>query len=285
MARGTDDHLGRMSRGFTLIEVLVVISIIALLISILLPSLRGARDSARTTQCLANQHSLGHAYVLYINDYKELLPCAETDRSVHPNSWVDWPQDAAGNFLTSAQLNAATDVEAQVRGIRNGVLYPYLNDARAYHCPCDYRDKSRVPISNVPGYSFPTSALAYGTYSIPTYMGGADSVEQTMGGHRANTRIGQLWRPADNFVTVEEADPRGTNSGSWTMRLDMEQWNDLLTVWHGNNGTIAYADGHAAIHSWVDGRTVSMARLLQFRQPAPNNEDFQYLRTRWDEAR
>jgi prepilin-type N-terminal cleavage/methylation domain-containing protein/prepilin-type processing-associated H-X9-DG protein len=284
-AYSEDRTVHRIRRtGFTLIELLVVIAIIALLISILLPALGRARDSARTTTCLANQHSLGQAYVLYINDYKDALPGAETDRSTMPNSWVDWPKDAAGAYLTSAQLNAATDVDAQKRGIQDGVLYPYLNDVRAYHCPCDYRDKSRIPITNVPGYPYPTSGLAYATYSIPTYLAGANSVEQQMGGTKTNTRLSQLWRPADNYVTLEEADPRGVNEGSWTLRLDIEQWNDLLTVWHGNNGTIAYADGHAALHSWVDGRTVSMARLLQFRQPAVNNEDFQYLRTRWDEA-
>src|SRR5262249_38596484 len=160
------------------------IAIIALLISILLPSLRRARESARTTQCLANQHSLAQAYVVYINDYKEVLPCAETDRSVNPHCWVDWPKDGAGNYLTPAQLNAANDVEAQKRGIQDGVLYPYLNDVRAYHCPSDSRDKSRVPITGVPGYPYPMSGLAYGTYSIPTYLGGATSVEQQMGGRK-----------------------------------------------------------------------------------------------------
>jgi prepilin-type N-terminal cleavage/methylation domain-containing protein/prepilin-type processing-associated H-X9-DG protein len=272
-------------RAFTLIEVLVVISVIALLIAILLPSLKAARDSARTTRCLANQHSLGQAYVLYINDYKDALPGAETDRTTLPNSWVDWPSDpVTGAHLTVAELNAATDVEAHLRGIQNGVLYPYLNDVRAYHCPCDWRDKQRVPITNAPGYPFPISGLAYCTYSIPTYLGGLNSVEQIIGGRKVNTKLSQLWRPADNFVTLEESDPRGVNENSWTLRLDIDQWNDLLTVWHGNNGTIAYADGHAVIHPWVDGRTISMSRLQQFRQPAPNNEDFQYLRTRWDEA-
>jgi len=53
------------ARGFTLIELLVVISIIALLVSILMPSLMGAKEQAKATQCLANLRNLGTAMVLY----------------------------------------------------------------------------------------------------------------------------------------------------------------------------------------------------------------------------
>jgi prepilin-type processing-associated H-X9-DG protein len=117
-------------------------------------------------------------------------------------------------------------------------------------------------------------------------MGGSNSVLQMIGGTgRTNTKISQLWRPSDSYVTLEEADPRGANLGSWTLRLDMVQWNDILTVWHSNQGTIAYADGHAVLHKWVDPRTIEMSRLQQFRQPALNNDDFVYLRTRWQDAR
>jgi len=65
----------RSRRGFTLIELLVVVAILALLMSILLPSLRRARDVAKMTVCLSNQRQIGLAIYLYLEKYNnQMLP-------------------------------------------------------------------------------------------------------------------------------------------------------------------------------------------------------------------
>ena len=61
-------------RAVTLVELLVVIGIIALLISILLPSLNKARESAKTVQCLSNMRQIGLAIVQYANQNKGFIP-------------------------------------------------------------------------------------------------------------------------------------------------------------------------------------------------------------------
>ena len=65
-------------KAFTLIELLVVVAIIALLISILLPSLARARELSKRTVCSANLRGVGQACKIYANDNQDLWPTVET---------------------------------------------------------------------------------------------------------------------------------------------------------------------------------------------------------------
>jgi prepilin-type N-terminal cleavage/methylation domain-containing protein/prepilin-type processing-associated H-X9-DG protein len=59
--------------GFTLIELVVVISIVAILAGMLLPAIGKVRDSARSTRCQSNLRQIGLAYVAYANDFDGAL--------------------------------------------------------------------------------------------------------------------------------------------------------------------------------------------------------------------
>lgn len=70
-------------QAFTLVELLVVIGIIAVLISILLPALNRARDTANLTKCRANLNQMGTALRMYANDNRDHFPnpeaCGDSD--------------------------------------------------------------------------------------------------------------------------------------------------------------------------------------------------------------
>ena len=79
----------KRTRAFTLIELLVVVAIIALLISILLPSLSRAKEQARISKCMANQRSIVQASISYVMD-------KETAVFVFP--WEYVPDTAPGDY-------------------------------------------------------------------------------------------------------------------------------------------------------------------------------------------
>jgi prepilin-type N-terminal cleavage/methylation domain-containing protein/prepilin-type processing-associated H-X9-DG protein len=109
--------------GFTLVELLVVIGIIAILIALLLPSLNGARRQARTVRCLANLRSVGNAFFMYSQQYKGTWPVAVHDLTathIPINNERRW-SDLLAEFVSSNKtMERETDI-AQIR--RDSVLW------------------------------------------------------------------------------------------------------------------------------------------------------------------
>jgi prepilin-type N-terminal cleavage/methylation domain-containing protein/prepilin-type processing-associated H-X9-DG protein len=88
----------RPRAGFTLIELLVVIGIIAVLIGILLPTLRRARQSAATAACLSNLRQIGMAFHIYANENNGWLPSPGPNHDFRVASGalaLSWPERLA----------------------------------------------------------------------------------------------------------------------------------------------------------------------------------------------
>jgi prepilin-type N-terminal cleavage/methylation domain-containing protein/prepilin-type processing-associated H-X9-DG protein len=85
----------RGHKAFTLVELLVVIGVIALLISILLPALRKARESAQTASCLSNLRQIGMAFHMYANENHGWLPSPGFNRDFRLATGalaLSWPE-------------------------------------------------------------------------------------------------------------------------------------------------------------------------------------------------
>jgi len=117
-----------MRHGFTLIELLAVIAIIAVLIGILIPTLSGARESARRTQCLANLAQIGIGTQLYMDAESDgVLPVVRPFHEGEPGGGTD-PSllDVLSVYLDTPVPTRATPDEDFVLG-RNS----------CYRCPSD----------------------------------------------------------------------------------------------------------------------------------------------------
>lgn len=73
--------------GFTLIELLVVVAVIALIITILLPSLRAARHQARATMCMSNCKEIGLATQMYAMQFNDKFPPSAHGGGADPKEW------------------------------------------------------------------------------------------------------------------------------------------------------------------------------------------------------
>ena len=77
---------GPQGRGFTIVELLVVIAVIGILMGLLLPAIQAARESGRRTACMSNAYQLGMAVNRFDQD-KGRVPCWQESFSGNYASW------------------------------------------------------------------------------------------------------------------------------------------------------------------------------------------------------
>ena len=129
----------RSCPAFTLIEVLVVVAIIALLISVLLPSIQNARQQTREVVCRTRLAELYRGHAFYAADAKGRFP--------HYDWWL-WDNtpgtpDAQVNFVHGMYSKwAGARPSDSSTWVEFGQIYRYLKQKEVYFCPCDTKRRS-----------------------------------------------------------------------------------------------------------------------------------------------
>jgi prepilin-type N-terminal cleavage/methylation domain-containing protein len=237
-------------KAFTLVELLVVISIIAILLAVLMPALSRAREMARTVICQTNLRQLGTAWDAYTVANNGLIASSltyktddEGDRRPEYSryGWVYAPMDLATKVTVDGDRKLVATRQEEEYGIKQGKLFPYASDFGIFHCPSDKTGHFR-------------------SYSIPDCMNGEqDLVKGTSYAKPWEnlTKTSQIRRPSERYVMIEEDDTRAYNMDSWMPVVTVSGTRvtyqyDPLAVRH--NGFVkscfAFADGHGEQRRW-----------------------------------
>ena len=276
------------TRAFTLIELLVVIAIIALLMAIIMPALSLAKKKAGTTVCLSNTKNLALAWYMYMGENDGRIVSSEdtgTERSGEFVGWIGVPRDLNGNLMGNTQTDPPVTNEDEIRGIKEGLLFPYLKEPRTYHCPADNVRKSIYDKTAV-----------FVTYSVPTCLYGFPN-DTSASYNLQIRRFSEITAPSTRYVFVEAGETRNWNASHHfvigspeTTNLATWGWWGPIAINHGDSSVLGFCDGHSEMRRWRDRFTIERVDKLLTQgttlygieyPPVDQTSDIEYMAAGW----
>jgi prepilin-type N-terminal cleavage/methylation domain-containing protein/prepilin-type processing-associated H-X9-DG protein len=209
-------------RGFTLIEVMVVVAIISLLVVLVVVAFGRGQTIAESTKCLANQRIILNAWRTYGIDHKGRFPGPDTN--LNPDK--DWMKSIGDNMGPG---NAERET-----AITEGTLFPYVGDVRTYRSPQDTTTHMR-------------------TYSINGFLSSGEGADWWGGppGYLIDT-LSRIRNPGQLITVLPENDHRGHNINGWGIDISGGGvWIDKLATFNPGRINFAYMDGHVSSYAWV----------------------------------
>jgi prepilin-type N-terminal cleavage/methylation domain-containing protein/prepilin-type processing-associated H-X9-DG protein len=259
--------------GFTLIELLVVVAIIALLISILLPSLGQARAQARTTLCASRIGQVTRCVLLYADDFSETppfmgigfsgelttkYPNVEPRDPSHDEAWfMNQENWLLPNMATWSLDDDWTDNTPPPR-LEDGTLFKYTRSTQIYRCPEFERTPVGTPsaqngaIKSQNLFNYTRSILGRKILSnVPVINDEGADAGLCPG---PIMKVSNMYSPAGMFMMIDEQwdyhCAAGTQYRKWGNVVTSTPWNsmaadcihgligDMIGSYHGTMGKV-----------------------------------------------
>lgn len=260
----------RKPAGFTLMELLVVVGVLAVVAALLLPAVARSKTRAQALFCLGNLKQLQTAWQLYADENNGWLPGVIGGSYPGSGRWVSGWMDFSNSPDNTNTLYLTEERYSQ--------LAPYISTPALYRCPSD---RSSVVIGG-------RQHQRVRSLSMNCWMNyvGSESIGQDQ--FRVFRKLDdiQIPPPTKAWVLMDERED-SINDGLFKTNLKdrgvLARIVDFPASYHGRSAGITFADGHAEIKRWVDRRTtppIRIRQLLELDVPSPDNADVAWLQER-----